>query len=213
MTIRETSVMKSFALFVILLLVGIFIAVKYQGSVAESAHAQTDEVVEQIEQVTPAAPAPKFLTDNVRSSNADKKLILRATPQKEGITSYVFSVADMTGANEHQIYAKNIAAGGSMELPYNAWDPTDTYVFLQENGQGAPHFYVLKASGEPFANGQVYLDVNAVWTQKNIPYAIRTATGWASGTLLIVYTSKEDGTKGPSYWFEIPSTAIIQLAR
>lgn len=99
-----------------------------------------------------------------------------------------------------------------MALPSNSWDPTDTYIFLEEHNSGAVDFFVLKASGEPFADGNKYIDVGAVWANKKMEYTIRTATGWASGTLLIIYTSKDDGSRGPAFWFEIPSTAILQLA-
>ena len=70
----------------------------------------------------------------------------------------------------------------------------------------------MKADGTPFPDGNPFIDVGAVWANKNIGYTIRTATGWASGTLLIIYTSNADGSRGPAFWFEIPDTAIIQLA-
>jgi hypothetical protein len=146
------------------------------------------------------------------SSHADKKLMLRTTYKSDGTTEYSFIVADISGGNSRVLFDKTLPTGASMGLPYNSWDPTDTYLFLEEHNSGAVDYLVLKADGTPFADGNQYIDVGAVWVNKNVGYTIRTATGWASGTLLIIYTSKDDGSKGPAFWFEIPSTAILQLA-
>jgi hypothetical protein len=206
MSKTEKSLLKSFVVFVLLVTIGVVVTIWYQQRTATTAEAYS---------VDPG-PTPKKQNNlqetSVNSSNADKKLILRTTRKSGGMTEYAYYLADISGANERLLFDKTLPAGASMALPVNSWDPTDTYVFLEEHNSGAVDFLVLKISGEPFADGNKYIDVGAVWANKNIGYAIRTATGWASGTLLIIYTSKDNGSRGPAFWFEIPSTAILQLA-
>ena len=214
MSARETSWGKAFIVFVLLVLAGVVITVVLQKPTTQEAKASGTNVnAEFAPTVQPAPQKSGTAQSDVHSSNADKKLIMRITSGKNGMTTYDFFVADISGANERLLYTKTLGSGSGMMLPINAWDPTDTYVFIGEKDGGTPGFFVLKASGEPFANGEKFLDVGAVWTAKKINYSIRDATGWASGTLLIVYTSQEDGSHGPAFWFEVPSTAIIQLAR
>jgi hypothetical protein len=211
MSKTEKSLFKSFVVFVLLVGIGVVTTIWYQQRTATTAEASGG--------LTPTpTPTPKPKQQNgiketsVNSSNADKQLIIRTTRKSDGMTGYSYIVADMSGANQRVLFDKTLPGGASMALPVNSWDPTDTYVFLEEHNSGTVDFFVLKVNGEPFADGNKYIDVGAVWINKNIGYTIRTATGWASGTLLIIYTSKDDGSRGPAFWFEIPSTAILQLA-
>lgn len=196
MTTRDGTLVKGFILFVFLLFLGIAVTVYTQRATVPPAKA-----------VTPEAKEPASNVQDVHSSKAEKKLIMRVRG-----TSYGFYIADIIGGNELLIYSKTLKPGVTMSIPFNSWDPTDTYVFVEERIGGVPNYYVLKANGESFASGEKFIDVGAVWIDKKIGFTIRQATGWASGTLLVVYTSKEDGSRGPAFWFEIPSTAIIQLA-
>jgi hypothetical protein len=209
MTNREASLIKSFALFGVIIIFSVIGVVFYQTNTAQRVHAtngiaRTDS--------SHAIPTPVVSETDTHSSNADKKLILRTRSMSDGTTEYTYFVADISGANQRIMFDKTLPTGASMTLPRNSWDPTDTYVFLEEHNSGVVDYLVLKVDGTSFADGNHYIDVGAVWANKNVGYTIRTATGWASGTLLIIYTSNTDGTHGPAFWFEIPSTAIIQLA-
>lgn len=207
MSKTEQSLLKSFIFFVLLVAISVTVAVWHQqrtAPAAEAAGGLTPTPIQKQQNGTKET--------SVHSSNADKQLIFRATLKSGGTTEYSYVVADISGANGRVLFDKTLPAGASMELPPNSWDPTDTYIFLGEHNSGTVDFFVLKANGEPFADGNKYIDVGAVWANKKIGYTIRTATGWASGTLLIIYTSKDDGSRGPAFWFEIPSTAILQLA-
>jgi hypothetical protein len=190
MTKRDISLLKSFAIFVFLIAVGVVVTVRFQERTGAPAEASTGDQKE----------------TSVNSSNADKKLILRTTPKSGGMTEYSYIVADVSGKNQRVVFDKTVPAGTVMTLPYNSWDPTDTYIFIEEKVGSVPDYYVMKSTGGSL------IDVGAVWNEKKIPYTIREATGWASDTLLIIYTSASDGSKGPAFWFEIPSTAILQLA-
>jgi hypothetical protein len=145
------------------------------------------------------APEPGIHIIDVHSGDGAKKLQLRTETQTDGASQYEISVDGKT------LYTETLGAGASLFLPENAWDPTNTYVFFGKKDIAGRNYFVLSGAGGPV------IDVGAVWNEKKIPFAIREATGWASGTLLIIYTSKPDGSKGPAFWFEIPSTAIIQL--
>jgi hypothetical protein len=202
MSKTERSLLKSFLVFVLLVGIGVVATIWYRQSTTTTAEAYS---------VDPT-PTPKqrklnnIQETSVHSSNADKQLILRSTTMSDGMTEYSYIVADISGANERVLFAKTLLAGSVMSLPDNSWDPTDTYVFIEEKDNGVPNYFVMKSAGG------FLIDVGAVWKEKKMPYTIRTATGWASGTLLIIYTAKDDGSRGPAYWFEIPSTAILQLA-
>lgn len=194
MSKTERSLLKSFLVFVFLIAIGVGATMWYQERSATTAKAYSGD------------PTPILKETSVHSSNADKLLILRTTPQSGGETQYSYIVTDISGANPRVLLEKTLPSGITMKLPDNSWDPTDTYVFFEEKIGGAPNYFVMKSTGGPL------IDVGAVWKEKKIPYTIREATGWASGTLLIIYTSKDNGSRGPAYWFEIPSTAILQLA-
>lgn len=207
MSRREQSLLKSFILFVLIVGIGIFVVIAYRQKTAPAAQASGDTPT-----ATPVAAKTSSTSTNVHSAKAEHLLTLQTTRQKDGTIDYMFYVTDMNGGNGRLLFEKTLGADSSMTLPLNSWDPTDTYVFIEERNPGYVNYYVLKASGEPFANGDKFIDVGNVWNQKKMTYPIRSATGWASGTLLIIYTTKDDGTSGPHYWFEIPSTAILQLA-
>ena len=203
MSTSEKSLLKSFIVFVLLVAVSVAVTVWYRERMAGTAQASAGLQSSGSLLPTSAPPAQEI---SVHSSNADKKLILRTARRPDNMTEYTYVIADISGAHERVLFDKTLPSGSSMTLPANSWDPTDTYVFLEEKDNGVPDYFVMKSTGGS------QIDVGAVWNEKKIPYTIRTATGWASGTLLIIYTSDEDGSRGPAFWFEIPSTAILQLA-
>lgn len=213
MSTKDSALVKGFFFFVLLLLLGIAITVYTQTRTLTPAKAAS-VAVNPTALVPPTPVAARPQKTEIDSAKADQKLVLVATPGQNGTTAYTFSITDFNGNNPRPLLTRTLGPGATMSLPWNAWDPTDTYVFIAEQNSGQPpDFFVLRADGQPIVSGQQAIDVGSVWTAKDPGYTIRTATGWASGTLLIVYTSKNDGTNGPSFWFEIPDTAIIQLAR
>lgn len=201
MSKNERSLLKSFLVFILLVAIGVVATIWYRQETPVTAQASSGVTL------TPTVIKKQnnIQETSVHSSNADKKLILRTTRKSDGMTQYSYIVADISGANERVLFDKTLPAGALMTLPDNSWDPTDTYVFIGEKIGGIQNYYVMKSAGGSL------IDVGAVWKEKKMPFTIRTATGWASGTLLIIYTSKDDGSRGPPYWFEIPSTAILQL--
>ncbi len=178
---------------------------------------------------TPFFPIPnaKPSETDVHSSDGTMKLIMRRERKLNQPEIYSFFSADIEGKNEQLIFTKAVSNGGGMSLPQNSWSPDNKLVFIEEQEpatkSGTPalsHVLVFKASGEPFGSapgkvsaGETYFDVPTLFAQKVQNYSFAKVTGWASPTLIIVATTTETGTKGPSYWFEIPSKAFLQLAR
>lgn len=157
-------------------------------------------------------PTPTPVPREESSIDNAKKLRLQAARQADGSTTYFLFAMDANGANQRLIFQKTLAAGTSLDL-HNSWSADGTYVFVKELGPAGEKAYVLESSGVPFADGQMALDVRELFDARKTGYVFDKVTGWASGTLLILYTKTEQGAKGPSFWFELPSRAFLQLAR
>lgn len=146
------------------------------------------------------------------SPDGTKKVIMRVTENSDDTVTYSFSTADENGANEQQVFTKTVDSSSNMTVPFNTWSPDDKYFFVQENTGGNKSVFAFKATGEPFSDSEKYLDATDSFIKQNTGNNFDVATGWASETLIIINTTKADNTKGPSYWFEVPSKAVIQLS-
>lgn len=154
-------------------------------------------------------PQPQVTTTSQISPDGTKKVIMKVSQNGNKTQTYVFSTADGSGANEQPLYTTTLSGSDSMSIPFNTWSPDNRYLFIKKNATDA---LVFNASAAPFPNGEAYLDVTDTFKQKNIPNTVSDPTGWASPTLIIVNTTNQSNIKGPSYWFEVPSKAIIQLS-
>lgn len=154
----------------------------------------------------------KMTVSSQISPDGTKKLIMKKTENQDKSMTYDFSTADEDGANEKLIYTKVFDSSGNMTIPFNTWSPDNQYFFIQEGVGGNKSIFVFKANGDQFAEGEIYLDAADLFKNRDTGNNFDEATGWASETLIIINTEKPDGTKGPSYWFEVPSKAIIQLS-
>ncbi len=152
-------------------------------------------------------PAPTNSRE-VHASDGTMNLTLVKNRTSYG-TDESLSVSDISGGNKHQIFQKTYTNGG-ITLPANSWSPDNKYVFVEESGSN-PTFLVMKATGEPFADGQAAIDVGAQFAEKLKDLKLKTITGWADMTLLIVTTTKEDGTRGGTYWFDVSYRNFLLL--
>ena len=167
---------------------------------------------------TPAViPSPS--ASEVHAPDGSVTLVSRAVKNSDGTATYEFSASGLSGiqilpaGTSRKVFMKTVEPGASMMIPANTWAPENRYVFLEEkDASGAKRFFVVRTTGEPFVSGAEYLDVTALFAEKKTGYTFREATGWASTSLLIITTDKDTQTRGPSYWFEIPSGAFLQLA-
>ena len=148
--------------------------------------------------------------DNASQITPDgtKKLVMKTTYNKDGSLFYVFTTTDGSGENEQPLYATT-SASANFRLPFNAWSPDNKYVFIEKTNGDA---LVFDASGEDIVEGQKYLDVENLFIAAGKKDMYKVTTGWASPTLLIINTTTPENKKGSSYWFEVPSKAIIQLS-
>jgi hypothetical protein len=156
--------------------------------------------------------APEVQTFSQVSPDGTKKLTMTATTNKDAGKTYAFITSDAANANQQSIYEATLPNMENMSIPFNTWSPDNAYVFLGQNTASSSGAIVMKANGEPIVEGQRYFDVAALFKAQNTGNTYQETTGWASETLLIINTMQPDGTKGSSYWLEIPSKAIIQLS-
>ena len=149
-------------------------------------------------------------TSEVRSPDGKMKLIMKETTSGDN-TTYSFSISGTEEDSKKTVFSRTVLMGASMEMSPNAWSPDNKYFFIIEKSGNSINYLVFRANGEYFSENEQYIDVVPLFAQKNTGYTLSDITGWDSETLLHVYSTKE-GLKGPSFWFEIPSKAVIQLA-
>jgi len=166
---------------------------------------------------TRALPVPTLVptkdkTDitEVQSADGTMKLIIKVT-SKAGGQTYTFSVSDIAGLNKKTIFMKTLSKNQSLQAPANSWSIDNKYLFLKEQDDGSLSFFVFKANGEPFANGEDYIDVVPLFSNKESSYRIADITGWDSATLLHIFTISANGAKGPSFWFDVESKTFMML--
>ncbi len=157
-----------------------------------------------------AVAAVQAVVTDVETTNliGDKKIIMR-TKNLDDEQVYSFFLSD-DSHGEFQFYTKTSTDVTEMLLPRNSYSPNDEYVFIQENVHGVHNFLLFKTSNEIFPNGQSYVNVTEMFNTDARDYVLKEVTGWAAPNLLIVYTTS-NGSKGPSFWFDVTSLSFIQL--
>lgn len=156
--------------------------------------------------------APKISEASQISPDGEKKVLMRTTENNDNTAVYEFFTTDGDGTNKQLIFSQTLTSPSNMSVPYNTWSPDDKYFFIQENAGINTKIMVFKATGEAFSETEKYLDPTEIFRKQNTGNNFDEATGWASETLIIINTKKTNGEKGFSYWFEVPSKAIIQLS-
>ncbi len=156
----------------------------------------------------PGGEASKETTE-VHSPDGKMKISMQETLIGE-IASYVFLVSEISGGNNIEIFSKTLT-NGRMELSKNSWSPDNKYVFLREKESEQTQYYVFRADGNAFSNGEKHIDVVSVFESKKTGAVLSDVTGWDSPTLLHLLTNAKSGEE-MNYWFEIPSKALIRLA-
>ncbi|OGD62162.1 hypothetical protein A2160_01250 [Candidatus Beckwithbacteria bacterium RBG_13_42_9] len=197
-----------------LLIVSLFLVAFAVGAFLQKYYSKADQPRPNNSSLNqPEKLAAQAQRSEIRSGDGTVTLISKVESKPDQSQDYSFFVANLSGNDqtERLIFTRTLAAGGNISLPGNSWSPDNKYLFLKEKDQtGSINFLVLKASGEAFADGEQYLDVISQFSQKMPGYLLQDATGWASPTLLNITTMTENGTKkGPSYWLEVTSGAIL----
>ena len=146
------------------------------------------------------------------SPDGTKKVIMEITQNSDNTQTYTFFVSDDSELNKKFIFEKNLDDSRKISIPFNTFSSDNKYFFIQESLGNTKSIYSFKVSGESFSETEKYIDVTDLFAKKNTGNNFSEATGWASESLILINTTKPDGSKGPSYWFEVPSKAIIQLS-
>lgn len=159
------------------------------------------------------APTPTVQTFSQMSPDGNKKVIMTVT-QKTDLDNktYTFTTTDSQSTKQQEIYTTTLPNTESMSIPFNTWSPDDTYLFLQHTTKNGSEAFVFRGDGTPVTSTEKYLNATSLFAARNTNTIYKETTGWASETLLIINTVLSHGTQGPSYWFEVPSKAIIQLS-
>ena len=152
---------------------------------------------------------PKVDFASQTTPDGTKILSMTRTQNSDKTYTYIFSVEDESGDNKKQIYTVTIPVSENMSVPFNAWSPDNQYLFIQKNTDNA---LVFKASGESITDGQLFFDIKDSFEEKVTTVLPRAITGWAADRLIIVNTFKTDSSIGQSYWFEVPSKAVVKLS-
>ena len=156
---------------------------------------------------------PQNTLTNIDSPDGKMVATIDETVQSSGNKIYSVTVQDADKSEkEVTIFKTAYPAGTKLVLPKNAWSPNDRYLFLTEETTSGSSFFVFNADGEPFSEKLKYIDVVPVFSSKNTGFELADVTGWDSNTLLHIKAVNKEGTRA-NFWFEVPSGAVIRLAR
>lgn len=165
-------------------------------------------------QAATVSPKPTVVTNNPTvattsqiSSDGTKTVVVTTTQNKNGNQTYLVSIN-----NGPTVYSETLPAGSSITIPLNTWSVDNTYFFLQKNSESQTQIMVFNGSGQPFANGQAYLDLTGVFGKDEPNADFWEASGWAADNLIIILTKNPDGSEGTSYWFGVPDESVTPLA-
>ena len=150
-------------------------------------------------------------TEEVSASDGTKKLTLIKSFNPEGTINYDFVVHDPKTASK-TVYRETLPKDFSFTLPLNSWSNDNTKFFITKLTPYGTQYYLFKADGTPFSDGQPFIDIGQYWDKNNTDLKINALTGWADKDLIVVYTTKIDGTKGSTYWFVVSSRKFTRLS-
>lgn len=156
-------------------------------------------------------PVPKVTTTSWTSSDGLEKIAMKTTYNFNASKTYTFTLTDTQTNVDKLLFIQTLAGVSSMSIPFNVFSSDNSYLFLKEIIGKEIHFLVFRTDGTPFPGGKNYLDVSQLFSAHITSYILADATGWASTDLLVINTKRQDGTQGPSFWFEAPSS-FIQLS-
>lgn len=212
MTKAHTIEVESITFFLLAALIGIVYAFYYNHN-PKTNTVFSLPVMDSFATPTPTLPpVPKTETFAGISPDGIKKITMVVTPNKTTSKTYTFTVSNVDSTGSQNIYSINLPIDESMNIPFNAFSPDDAFVFVQHNTRSGDEAFVFRSNGSPMTDTEQYFNAASIFLAKQTGNTYQETTGWASETLLIVNTTQTNGSKGPSYWLEIPSKAVIQLS-
>lgn len=154
----------------------------------------------------------KIQDQEVHSSDGAMNLIMKVQKNVDNTNTFSFFASDIADKNKRFLFSKSLSPSGRMEIPQNAWSPDNKLIFLHEDKDGIPDWYVFKADSGTFGKDENFLDIQGVFKTRKSDYYITDVTGWDGPSLLHVKTAYDKSTKGSSFWFDTTSKTFIQLA-
>jgi hypothetical protein len=155
----------------------------------------------------PQAVIPPVQASDVESMDSpDGKLTLVMKKTKGTDVAYSFSVSG------REIFTKTLDSATSISIPYNTWSPDGKYVFLKESGTSGVNFFALSVADSSTDQSDQTANITKLFAEKYPDLIIGDVTGWGGVNLIVVNSAKLDGSRGPSFWFEMPSQSLIQLS-
>lgn len=146
-------------------------------------------------------------SESINKDSPDGKLTLSMKMEKgNGGTVYSFSVSGK------EIFVKTVNPSTTISIPYNTWDPNGKYIFLKENSNVGTSFFVLSTGTPSLEQNDQTANITKLFAEKYPDLKIGDVTGWGGVNLVVINSIKGDGSKGPSFWFEMPSHSFIQLS-
>jgi hypothetical protein len=163
---------------------------------------------------TTPAPIPVVQASQLTIvSSPDGKMNLTMKEKKnEGLVTFTFILSDEVKGVKNEIFVKIVSSGTTFSIPANTFSPDNKYVFLKEENAGQANYFVLTTSGAEIVKDAQILDISSLFSAKYDNYKVTEMTGWGGMNLIVINTDKVEGGVGPSFWFEVPSKAIIQLS-
>lgn len=157
-----------------------------------------------------ASAEPVSTIDEVHSADGAHNFINDKTVQSTGNTIYTLYAADIPQTSKNLIYETTLPKGSNLSIPVNSWSPNNKFVFVKESTSSSSSYLVFNASGEKFGDDQ-FIDVGKAFDSKDNGFTLDDVSGWDSDTLLHVDASNADSHV--HFWLEVPSGAVIRLAR
>lgn len=167
---------------------------------SQAAEPSKEEPLQTVPSVSPTAPMSQI------SSDGTKKVTVQIEENTDATRTFTISTDD-----KKAIFSEKLNVGESISLPFNSWSADNRFFFIKETTREGTSILVFKADGQPFADGEAYLDLTGTFRAR-VGDTFDVATGWAEDDLIVINTKLTDGTQGSSYWFAVPSKAIIPLA-
>lgn len=128
------------------------------------------------------------------------------------LVTEAFTIINQKTGKETQIYKETLAQGNSITVPYNTFSPDNKYVFLQKTEANATSYFVLRTDGTPMEKDGQILDFLNLFNEKYPDFKVTDVTGWGGMGLIVMNTNKQNGEKGPSFWYDVSGKTFIQLS-
>jgi hypothetical protein len=209
MTIRHQIEVESVTFLFLAGAVGVVFAF-YTGYKPNLQNAFSLPVIENLQSPIPTSVPNPQVTSQL-SPDGKKQLTMKITTNEDLSKTYVFTTSNPDGTSQQTIYSATYT-GDSMAIPFNTWSPDNKYVFITHNNPSGKEAIILKANGEAITEQESSINATKLFTTKITDNLYDEATGWASETLLLINTKTVEGKKSTSYWFEVPTKAIISLS-